>query len=114
MVYLHPRGAGVRRTVEVVLRGGCGAQQAACLDLNGVLTGTLTRSGHQIPDTGQGYTLSGSGSVQPLGQARASGGVEGTGFISRGQELMRLTLTTPSGSITLSAHSGPVKGFSSP
>jgi len=98
----------------VVVLGQCGASSKHCTELNGVLSGTLTQAAPRVPDVGRGFNLSGTGRVSPLGHATLRGGVSGTGFIAHGHELMRITLSSASGSVTVQAVSGPIKGFSSP
>jgi hypothetical protein len=82
--------------------------------LAGALSGQLSSSRRGPPDVGHLYLLTGTGRVDPLGQARIRGEVAGTGFISHSHELMRITLSTGSGSVTVRATSGPVKGFTTP
>jgi hypothetical protein len=113
-VNLHPRGAGRSRVTRVVVIGQCGASAKHCTELNGVLSGTLTAAAPRVPDAGHGFNLSGTGRVSPLGHATVRGEVSGTGFIAHGHELMKVTLSSASGSVTVQAISGPVKGFSSP
>jgi hypothetical protein len=113
-IYLHPHGLVQARAVRVAIRGRCGGSSQGCTDLSGSLTGRLIRSGGHLPDTGSHYSLTGRGRVIPLGDVMAAGAVQGTGFISRGQELIQITLTAASGSVTFRATSGPVKGFTSP
>jgi hypothetical protein len=113
-IYLHPSGSGPQRPVQVVLRGACAAGNGSCTNLTGSLSGTLKRSGRQLADAGEHFTLTGAGRVSPLGHATGRGTVQGTGFIARGHEIMELTLTTAHGSVTVQAMSGRVKGFQSP
>jgi hypothetical protein len=113
-IYLHPSGSGQQRPVHVVLRGACAAGSGGCTNLTGSLSGTLKRSGRQLADAGQHFTLTGAGRVSPLGHATGHGSVQGTGFIALGHELMDLTLATAHGSVTIHALSGRVKGFRSP
>ncbi len=113
-VNLHPRGSGRARPTRVVVIGLCGEAQQGCTELHGRLDGTLSAAGARVPDVGHGFNLAGAGRVSPLGQVTLRGGVSGTGFIARGHEEMRITLSSRSGSVTVQAISGPVKGFSSP
>jgi hypothetical protein len=113
-VYLHPHGSGKQRTVRIVFRGRCAASASTCTKLNGALSGQLSSPRRGPPDIGHAYTLTGTGRVSPLGQAELRGEVVGTGFITHGHELMRVTLTSPSGTVTVQATSGPVKGFTTP
>ena len=85
-----------------------------CLTLSGTVHGTLATGPRSVPDVGHGYVVSGAGLVKPVGQATVRGGVEGTGFIARGQESLTLTLTGGSGSVTVAALSPTVHGFTSP
>jgi hypothetical protein len=113
-VYLHPRGSGKARRVRVVIRGRCGGSAQGCTRLQGVLSGRLSSSRAGPPDTGHEYALAGTGQVRPLGHVSVRGEVAGTGFISHGHELMKMTLSSSSGGVTLEGHSGPVKGFTAP
>ncbi len=78
------------------------------------LSGQLSSSPGGVPDTGHEYTLAGAGQVSRLGRVTIRGDVAGTGFISRGHELMKIILSSSSGSVTVQAHSGTVKGFTAP
>lgn len=113
-ISLHPRGSGRRRTTRMAFQPACRRTHGCKTRLKGTLRGTLTAAGRHLPDTGSQDTLTGGGRISPLGNARARGWVQGTGFIAHGHELMRITLTTSSGSITLQGRSAAVKGFSSP
>jgi hypothetical protein len=98
----------------VVMRGRCGASAQGCTELDGVLSGRLSSSPGGPPDTGHAYALTAAGRVLRLGHVTARGELEGTGFIAHGYELMKLTLNSSSGSVTVEARSGPVKGFTKP
>ena len=113
-IYLHPHGSGGSRHVRVVVRGSPCHGASSCLDLNGHLSGKLSRSGHPVPDVGSHYTLKATGRLTPLGHVAADGWAHGTGFINQGHEQMRLTLTNSKGTITVRARSPQVRGFSSP
>jgi hypothetical protein len=60
------------------------------------------------------FTLTAAGTVSPLGRTSLTGTVHGTGFIARGHETMTVTLATARGSVTVTASSGTVPGFTSP
>jgi hypothetical protein len=113
-IYVHSRGSGQKRPLRLVVRGACRTAPGNCRSLSGALIGSIAHAGHQLPDVGNGFTLTGAGPVSPLGHATGRGSVQGTGFIARGYETLTLTLTTSRGSVTVSAQTGPVKGFSSP
>jgi hypothetical protein len=82
--------------------------------LNGVPTGTLTTKPGPNPDAGKRFTVRASGTVTPMGRTTVAGSGAGTGFLVKGREQMRLTLTAPDGHITVVAHSAKVPGFTSP
>lgn len=111
---LHPRGSGQARPTRVVVIGHCGPASQHCTELNGAITGTLTPAAPRVPDAGRGFNLAGTGRVSPLGHVTLRGSVSGTGFISHGHELMKITLSSRSGSVTVQAVSGPVNGFTTP
>jgi hypothetical protein len=113
-VYLHVHGSrgAERRTTATIVGRKCAGP--GCLDLHGTLTGTLTSGPRALPDTGQTYTFSATGRIGPLGQLKAHGTIRGTGFIYHGREQMRLSLKTGHGTVTITAQSKPVRGFSSP
>ena len=113
-IYLHPTGAGPRRSVTVTFAGLPCRGANHCVELSGTLTGTIAAGPGHIPDVGHAYVLSGAGSIHPLGRARGRGAVQGTGFIARGEESLSITVTGASGSVTLDATSPPVHGFTSP
>ncbi len=113
-VYLRPQGHRVRRSLTLTLAPSSCPAGAKCLKLSGTLTGTLAPGPGHLPDTGHGYLLNATGTVRPLGMVTARGGVEGTGFIRRGQETLNVTLTGPSVRIAIEALSAPVSGFTSP
>ena len=114
IVHLHPRGSGTARPIRVVVIGRCGGGSHHCTALNGAVSGRLTPAGPRLPDVGHGFKLSGAGRVTPLGHVTLRGAVSGTGFIAHGHEQLTITLSSSSGSMTVQAVSGPVKGFSSP
>lgn len=113
-VYLRPLGGGATRSVTITFAGLPCAGASRCLDLSGTARGALAPGPGHTPDVGHGYVLSAVGSIRPLGRTRVIGGVHGTGFIAHGQEMLTLTLTTGSGSVTIEARSAPVRGFTSP
>jgi hypothetical protein len=113
-LYLRPRGHGVRRSLTLTLAPSSCRAGAKCLRLSGTLTGTLAPGPGHLPDTGDGYLVTATGTVRPLGMVTARGGVQGTGFIRRGQETLNLTLSGPSVSVTIEGLSAAVNGFTSP
>jgi hypothetical protein len=90
-------------------RGGTG-----CVRLGGRLTGSLTPGPKQLPDAGDVFEVTAHGTLKPLGSTHAHGSVHGTGFIAKGQEGMHLTLRGGGGSMTISADSATVPGFTNP
>lgn len=114
-IYLHvPRSDAATRKLKLTIAGrGCqGTNQ--CLMLDGAPTGTITTRPGSNPDTGKRFTIEASGTVTPMGQTSVSGTGNGTGFLVKGHEQMRLTLTSADGQITVTAHSAEVPGFTSP
>jgi hypothetical protein len=114
VILLEPDHSGTaERQLTLVLDGRrCGTIEH-CIQLAGVLTGTLIRS-RTIPDVGPSFSIAASGLILPLGQVSATGSVHGTGFIDYGHEPLHLTLSTSSGSVALDAESRKVPGFTSP
>jgi hypothetical protein len=102
------------RKLTVRLTGRNCATRNKCVDLDGRLHGTITAARDRIPDVGRPFGLALSGDVAPLGSVTVSGSVQGTGNIARGRERARITLKGAHGSITVSANSGTVPGFTSP
>lgn len=76
------------------------------LVLSGQVSGTWTTQ-PPFPDTGTTQTLTGSGTVRPLGKVRAGGTVQTPGLPVQGQTQGTLTLTAAAGSVTL-AIAGPL------
>jgi hypothetical protein len=121
------RFAGDRGRVEVILRHTGGRRITLsfsplpcrrahhCLRLSGRLRGTMSPSAHQgPPDTGSSLTLHTHGRLAPLGASKGTGTAYGTGFIRRGREALKLTLTADGDRLELVALSGEVRGFTSP
>jgi hypothetical protein len=67
-----------------------------------------------LPDTGSTFKLRAAGSFKPIGRLTAVGTVHGTGFIDRGRELLRLTLSGSRGLLELIGRSSAVPAFTSP
>jgi hypothetical protein len=88
-------------------------RDAPCIRLSGTLDGTATAQ-PRIPDTGSKYQITATGFVHALGPSSATGIARGPGFIARGFCLLRLTVTTPQGTVTLAGKSHRVPGFTSP
>jgi hypothetical protein len=109
-----PPSGPKQRPITVTLRGkSCGGAQH-CLRLRGGTRGTLTLMRTRVPDVGSGFALKAAGSVTPLGHTSITGTVHGTGFIARGHDTMSVTLTNTRGSVTVTASSATVPGFTSP
>lgn len=106
-------GSGNVRRVVVTLSGHL-CRRGRCRTIGGRLHGSLARPAHQVPDTGQRFTLQLTGKVAPLGTVSANGRVNGTGFIARGHETLVVTISVPRGALSLSAQSPLVPGFTSP
>jgi hypothetical protein len=85
-----------------------------CIRVSGKLSGTITVAGPWNPDVGKRFTIVAAGSVTGLGHVRVSGSALGTGFIAQGRESLTLMLHGPAGSVTVSAQSAVVGGFTSP
>ena len=114
-IYIIASGSGTSpRTVKLVLAGHpCGTARH-CIKLSGTVTGVLIGQPTH-PDVGQRFTISAAGTIKSLGgHVAASGTVDGTGFIARGQEEMELTLASSGGTVTVTASSPVVPGFTSP
>lgn len=87
---------------------------AHCIRLVGSFHGTITVTGPYNPDVGKQFTIAGSGTVNPLGHVEVTGTAHGTGFVAHGRESLQLRLDASRGSVTVTAQSGLVAGFSSP
>jgi hypothetical protein len=114
VLIIATRGQGAQRRLTLTLRPTTCSGKGPCIRTSGVLHGTITAKRSRIADTGTTYVVHASGRLDGLGKTTASGTVQGTGFIARGREGMSLTLKTAVGMITVSAHSRPVPGFTSP
>jgi hypothetical protein len=90
----------------------CGGHKR-CLRLAGTLSGTINNQPAR-PDRGQTFAIRASGAVAPLGTVSASGSGQGTGFIRNARESLRLTLLVRGGTVSITAESGRVPGFTSP
>jgi hypothetical protein len=85
-----------------------------CLELSGVLTGTLALQPASMPDTGATFALQAAGTLSRIGRAAITGTVESPGFIASGRERLHLNLTAARGRVTIDASSDPVPGFTAP
>ena len=85
-----------------------------CLRIAGTARGYLAPGPRHNPDTGSRYTITARGRLNGLGITSVTGSVAGTGFVARGYETMQLTLRTARGTVTITARSGQVGGFTSP
>ena len=83
------------------------------LALSGDVSGTWTTQ-PTLRDTGGVQTLTGGGTVQPLGPVQASGTLHTPGFIAQGRTTGRMTLSNASGSVTLRLVGPPQPSFSGP
>jgi hypothetical protein len=115
MVTLAPLASNSRtRRLTVRLTGkACGASRR-CLDMSGRLTGTITLRPQIVPDTGGVFDLALGGRVTPLGSVSLHGTVHGTGFVTHGNIMSTFTLHGRRGSVTITAQSGTVPGFTAP
>jgi hypothetical protein len=108
-----PSTAPHRRLALTNHAAGC-RNAAHCLELGGTVHGTLSRESGRIPDVGSSFAVRATGKLRPLGTVSATGTVHGTGFIAQGYEQLRLSVMTPHGTLTITARSGLVPGFTSP
>jgi hypothetical protein len=83
------------------------------LVLRGQIGGTWSRV-PTLPDTGGLQTLTGSGTVMPLGTVQADGQLHTPGFVPRGRTEVTLHLMAAGGSITVRLVGPLQKGFSGP
>jgi hypothetical protein len=67
-----------------------------------------------LPDVGGAQTLTGTGTVGPLGTVTLSGELHTPGFIAQGEATGTLTLSNADGSVTLRLVGPPQSGFSPP
>jgi hypothetical protein len=104
--------AGTRSLTLSVRPGACPAS-GTCLRLSGKPAGTLT-SRATVPDAGFHYRIRASGRVSSLGHVKASGTIQCPGNIGAGHETMTLKLRANNGSVTITATSPVVPGFSHP
>ena len=81
--------------------------------LNGTVSGSWTLN-PGIPDVGSSQTLTGSGTVKPLGLVSANGTLHLTGFVAVGRATGTLTLANTLGSVTLQLTGTSQHGFSGP
>src|SRR4051812_32020015 len=77
------------------------ARHSLNLSLNGRIDGTWVPA-PKISDAGDLQSLSGFGSVRPLGQISASGELLTTGFVLRGRATGLLTLSNAQGTVPVS------------
>jgi hypothetical protein len=79
--------------------------------LNGEIGGKWMVLPTANPDAGVTQSLTGSGTVGPLGNVQAKGILHGTGFIATGRSTGTLTLSNAQGSVTLLLTGSPQPGF---
>ena len=113
-IVLVPGPGQASRHLGVTIKGTVCARKVACVPLVGKLTGTLAPGPRTNPDVGRRFTITGAGTIKPLGHVSATGTVQGTGFIKNGHESLTLKLTNSGGTVTIVGTSGPVPGFTSP
>jgi hypothetical protein len=82
------------------------------LRLKGQLGGFWSTE-HTLPDIGAHQSLTGSGTVQPLGLTQAIGSLQMPGFVVSGRAHGTLTLSGARGTIALDLVSDPMQGFGS-
>jgi hypothetical protein len=70
--------------------------------------------GDPTPDVGRTLRVTAAGRIGPIGNAAVAGTIHTTGFIAHGRELLRFVLSGARGSVTISAVSALVLGFTSP
>jgi hypothetical protein len=102
------------RAATFTLSGRACHRAHQCIRLQGQLKGTITQVRSPIADIGRQFKLAASGDLKPLGQSRATGTAQGTGFILKGTETIQLSVAGPHGNVDVTATSGPVPGFTSP
>ncbi len=78
--------------------------------LNGEVSGTFSLT-QGIPDVGSGQTLTGLGTVSPLGQVSASGTIRSPGFIAHGRASGSFNLSNANGSVTIQLKGPRQPGF---
>lgn len=83
------------------------------LALKGRITGAWSRP-ISDPDGGEVVNLTGAGNVAPLGEAQATGTINGPGRVARGTTTGTLTLTPDGGTLSLRLTGPPQRGASSP
>jgi hypothetical protein len=87
------------------------AQQSHLIRLAGTVHGAWS-SDTPLPDVGSTQTLTGAGTVRPLGKVQAQGTVQTLGFIFMGRATGSFTLTNARGSVTVHLVGPLQKGFS--
>jgi len=102
------------RQLTISIHGSLCDKSKHCVGITGQLKGTITGLADTIPDTGRSFTLRVAGIIRGFGHVHVRGRADGTGFIYRGHESLRLTVTGHAGRLALYAHSGLVPGFTSP
>ncbi len=78
--------------------------------LNGGVSGSFSFN-PGIRDTGTSQTLTGTGSLEPIGAVNASGTMNSTGFIAKGHATGMFTFANTSGSITIKLTGPSQAGF---
>jgi hypothetical protein len=112
-VSVPPPGPRVRSAIFTLAGARC-RSVARCIRLSGKVHGTMTVVAGANPDAGKQFAIAASGTVGPLGHVEVSGSAHGTGFIAQGRESLTVTLHGSSGSVTVTAQSRLVRGFTSP
>ena len=102
------------RRLTITVHGRLCDKSKHCVRIAGHLKGTITALADTVPDTGRSFTIRAAGIIRGFGHVRVRGKVDGTGFIYRGHESLRLTATAHAGRLALYAHSRLVPGFTSP
>jgi hypothetical protein len=123
--------AGTRGSVSIVLVPGvaaggsqpvvvalsplaCRPAGRRCLALRGRANGAMVAVGKSVPDVGRTLRVTAAGRIGPVGNVAVTGMIHATGFIAHGHELLRFVLRGAHGSVTISATSALVAGFTSP
>jgi len=109
------QAAGTSRRLALTLAPlSCRPGGRGCLGLRGVATGSMLRIAVGIRDVGQTLRLKATGRVSPIGWVVVTGTVRTVGFVARGRETLRLILSGRRGSVTVTAASALVPGFTAP
>ena len=88
-VELEVRGTGASRPIKLAFLSLPCLRAPQCVQLDGTLTGRISTQPRGVPDTGRSFAITATGRLTTLGQVKARGIIQGTGFIARGHEQLR-------------------------